>query len=168
MTGNPPPHGFDAQQARPFVANPEFTKTAILIETADGDSLTVLATPFGEQKLKGSFYAVAEGSESYGASQTEFEQNNEQVAPNQWVKRGEVRAYRTNQKCEITTEIDGEQETTVVANPGDWIVRQATGEVMVIKPAQFAERYVAKESPAPDERRSGPERKKCSVESKGP
>jgi len=34
----------------------------------------------------------------------------------------------------------------VTAEPGDWIVRQATGEVMVVKPPAFDARYVRDEA----------------------
>jgi hypothetical protein len=141
MGSAPRQHEFDASRADVFVPSETFTKTAILIEPVDPSTVTVLMTPFGEQTLRGAFYAVAEGAQAYGAARREFEATHEQVGPNRWVKREPVRAYQATEPCEVATFVSGCREASVIARPGDWIVQQATGEVMVIKPAEFAVRY---------------------------
>ena len=115
----------------------------MLVRTVDPDAQTVIDTRFGRQRLLGAFYAVAEGDASYGAARREFEATHRAVGPNRWVKCAPVLAYRTDEPCLVETVIDGHVEGTVNARPGDWIVRQHTGEVMVIDDDSFRERYVA-------------------------
>lgn len=144
-----PVHEFDLERARRFRPDEGFVKTAVLVEPADDDALT-LRTPFGDETVRGAFYAVAEGDGSYAATRERFEQSHRRVGPNQWVKDSEVLAYRADVPCRVVTEIDGETESEVVARAGDWIVRQAAGEVMVVAPTDFQARYrPIDESPAP-------------------
>jgi hypothetical protein len=141
---------FDVGRARTFRPKPEFVKTAVLVDPTDPDAITELSTPFGMQRLQGSFYVVAEGEQSYGAAQREFETSHVWVGPNRWAKSEPVSAYRTDDACTIITTITNATDTstpdhieaTVEAEPGDWIVQQITGEVMVVRPEEFAARYV--------------------------
>ncbi|HSF84692.1 MAG TPA: hypothetical protein VLG28_03410 [Acidimicrobiia bacterium] len=60
------------------------------------------------------------------------------------MKRSGVLAYRAEERCLIETHLaDGLHEGSVVADPGNWIVRQLNGEVMVVKPHTFELRYEA-------------------------
>lgn len=61
------------------------------------------------------------------------------------MKTAPVSAYRTDVSCVVDTVIGGNLEVTVTAQPGDWIVRQSTGEVMVVRGDEFHERYVGDE-----------------------
>lgn len=135
-----PVHQFDHERARRFRPDDSFVKTAVLVEPADDDALT-LRTPFGDETVRGAFYAVAEGDGSYAATRERFEQTHRRVGPNQWVKDSEILAYQADGRCRVVTEIDGEIEAEVVANAGDWIVRQEAGEMMVVTPADFQTRY---------------------------
>ena len=143
MGSETPTQAFDANRARRFRPNAAFAKTAILVELADDEAATVLKAPFGEQTLQGAFYLVAEGEGSYGAARAEFERIHEQIGPNQWAKRESVRGYQATERCMVETYVGAVHEATVSAQPGDWIVQQATGEVMVITPGEFAARYEA-------------------------
>ncbi len=139
MTSDPPEHRFDPDLATEFRPRPDFAKTAILVEpVAD---TTVLRTSFGEQSLSGSFYVIADGEGSYGAAKEEFEAGHELVGPGRWVKRSPIWAYRASAPTTVVTRIADIDESSVVATPGDWIVRQSTGEVMVVTPAEFEARY---------------------------
>lgn len=137
--------GFDDGRARTFRPNPDFVKTAVLVDVIDSDVIIELMTPFGVQRMRGPFYAVGEGEQSYGASQREFEAAHVRVGEHRWAKSEPVRAYRTDRSCEVTTTLTGpaddHAESTVGAAPGDWIVRQITGEVIVVRPDEFAARY---------------------------
>lgn len=134
-------HDFDEDKAKPYIPRPSFTKTAILLEPASDDAITVIRTPFGEQTFRGRFYLVAEGDASYGAAPDQFERAHEMTEPNQWVKSEPILAYQTNEECLIETFIGDLSEATVLAKPGDWIIKQPTGEVMVVGADAFATRY---------------------------
>ncbi len=139
MTSDSPEHRFDPDLATDFRPRPGFTKTAILVEPVA--EITVLRTSFGKQSFSGPFYVVADGEGSYGAAQDEFEAGHELIEPFRWVKRSPIRAYRADTPTIVATRIADSEESSVVAAPGDWIVQQSTGEVMVVKPAEFDERY---------------------------
>ena len=139
MTAARPEHLFDRDAAERFRPIADFVKTAIMVEPVE--PVTVLRTPFGEQTMRGDFYLVADGDGSYGAARAEFEAMHESVGPQQWVKRAEVLAYRATEPSTVVTTIDGEVEGRVVARPGDWIVQQIGGEVMVVESDEFAARY---------------------------
>jgi hypothetical protein len=142
--------GFDDDRAQTFRPNPEFVKTAVLVDVADPEAITELSASFGMQRMRGPFYAVGNGEQSYGAAQREFERAHVRVGPNRWVKSEPVRAYRTDDACTIVTMIttapdsaDPEHvEGTTDAEPGDWIVQQVTGEVMVVGSEEFVARYI--------------------------
>jgi len=141
VTSPPPVHRFDESRASEFVPRTDHVKTAILVEVADADAITVLETGFGEQTMRGAFYAIADGEGSYGAAKAEFERSHERVTPTTWRKSSPVLAYRADASCRVDTDVGETREASVVARPGDWIVRQHTGEVMVIRPEAFDERY---------------------------
>jgi len=132
-----------AARYRPKAA---FVKTAILLTLADGSDVVRVSATFGVQHMRGDFYVVASESGSYAVARKEFEKSHEQLGPHQWAKRSHVDAYRTEVDCEVETILsDGTPEVVVPALPGDWIVRQATGEIIVVAPAAFERRY----EPAP-------------------
>jgi hypothetical protein len=137
---------FDEHRARSYHPREGFAKVAVLVEPSDPGAQTLIRTPFGEQRFIGAFYVVAEGDGSYGAARDEFEQTHEEVGANRWMKTAPVSAYRTAVSCVVDTVVDGHLEVTVTAQPGDWIVRQSTGEMMVIRANQFEERYVSNDS----------------------
>lgn len=139
-------HRFDEARARRYRPRDDFAKTAVLLSTADPLAETVIETPFGRQRFIGSFYVVAADGASYGAARREFEATHRAVGPNRWVKRSPVLAYRTAEACLVETVIGDHVEGQVNARPGDWIVRQHTGEVMVMDDDAFAERYIAEGS----------------------
>lgn len=139
MTSDSPEYQFDPNLATEFRPRPDFAKTAILVEPVA--ETTVLRTSFGEQSLSGPFYVIADGRSSYGAAQREFEAGHELVSPGRWVKRSPIRAYRASTTPTVITHIADNVESSVVAMPGDWIVQQSTGEVMVVTPAEFEARY---------------------------
>lgn len=121
-------------------------KTAIFVDIADPEAVTVITTPFGEQRLKGPFYIVEEGDRSYGAGAAEFTGTHRPLGRNQWLKFETVLGYRIDEQAAVETIVgDNHHETTVVAEPGDWIIQQMTGELMVLKPSAFEERYVAED-----------------------
>ena len=126
-----------------------FEKTAVLVELSDPLAETVIDTPFGTQRFTGPFYVVADGEASYGASRHEFERTHVAIGPHRWVKTRPVMAYRTDVECVVDTVVGDGLEGTVHAQPGDWIVRQDTGELMVVGADQFAERYVREGSGQP-------------------
>jgi hypothetical protein len=141
-----PIHTFEERRARRYRPNPELAKTAILVELADPTASVEILASFGEfQTLSGSFYVVAEGDGSYGSSREEFERAHTKVGPNQYVRAADVLAYRATEPCRVETVLsDATRETMVVARPGDWIVRQPRGEVLVIAEdaeVGFAQRY---------------------------
>ena len=137
-----PTHTFDPSAAKSYRPRPNFVKTAILVPVADRKNRTTLAAPFGEEVMEGAFYIVASDSGPYGAARAEFEAAHTEIEPSRWVKSTPVLAYRAAERCVIETHLaDGTHETTVIANEGDWILQQATGEVMTTPHATFAERY---------------------------
>lgn len=93
--------------------------------------------------MHGPFYVVAGDDGSYGAAQAEFEQAHRQIGPNQWLRSEPVLAYQAAERCTVVTTIGEREESTVVAEPGDWIVQQPAGEVLAITPSAFGARYVA-------------------------
>jgi hypothetical protein len=141
VTTPPPEHVFDETAARRFEPRGDHEKTAVLVDIADDDALTVIRAPFGEQTMRGPFYAVADGEGSYGASRKEFERNHERTSSTTWRKSTPVLAYRAEEACCVHTHVGDVHETTVIARPGDWIVRQDSGEVMVVTPDAFEDRY---------------------------
>lgn len=142
MPDNVPIHEFDELRAMPFRSRSDFVKTAILLHLADPDAVVEVKAPFGREVMKGDFYLVSSAEGSYGAAKKEFEAGHVEVAPDRWVKRSLVMAYRATEICRVDTILaDGTHEVTVEAQTGDWIVRQALGEVMVVKPNAFADRY---------------------------
>lgn len=137
-----PLHKFNETLALEYRSSSAFTKTAIEVPVADTDAVVTIQAPFGLQMMRGPFYVVGSSDGSYGAAKTEFEDNHVEVAPSQWQKRATVMAYEASERCRVETWLsDGLHETTVEAQPGDWIVQQPAGEVMVIKPEAFAKRY---------------------------
>lgn len=134
---------FDDARAGRYRPRDDFVKTAVLVEPADADARTVITTRFGEQSFTGAFYIVAEGDGSYGSARCEFEASHTRVDTNRWVKEAPVHAYQTDDECVVDTVVDDQRESSVTARPGDWLVRQQTGEVMVLRPAEFTERYVS-------------------------
>jgi len=148
MTDGAMPHRFDEARARPFRPRDGVVKTAILVQLADPTATTVIEAPFGTEVMRGSFYVVADEGGSYGAAKAEFEQNHVEIASNRWEKRSNVLAYQADACWRVETHLaDGTHESTVDARPGDWIIRQATGEVMVVTADAFAKRYEPIESP---------------------
>lgn len=140
-----PVHRFDPVRAEEYRARADFTKTAILVPVADPGATVTIRAPFGEEVMQGAFYIVASSDGPYGAARAEFEAMHEEVAPQRWVKRSSVLAYRAEERCLIETHLaDGTHEASVLAEDGDWIVRQSTGEVMAIKPHTFELRYEAR------------------------
>lgn len=135
-------HRFDEARARRYRPRDDFAKTTVLLSTADPLAETVIDTPFGRQRFIGSFYVVAADDGLYGATRREFETTHRAVGPNRWVKHSPVLAYRTSEACLVETVIGDHVEGHVNARPGDWIVRQHTGEMMVIDDDAFVERYV--------------------------
>jgi hypothetical protein len=137
---------FDTTRARRFRPRQGMVKTAILLRPAgqgsQGSQEKVrIQAPFGEQEMHGPFYVVASEDGSYGAVQAEFEQAHRQVGPNQWERVEPVLAYQTDERCTVVTTVESHEESTVLAEPGDWIVQQPAGEVMVVKPSDFDARY---------------------------
>lgn len=143
MSGSGPPrHRFRADLAESYVPDPDFAKIAVLVTPTDPTHVIELRAPFGPQRMRGAFYAVAEGEGSYGAAREEFEAHHQRVGPSRWIKRGRVEAYRALSRCIVHTVLsNGMDETTVEADQGDWIVRQPDGELTVLDAASFAERY---------------------------
>ncbi len=137
---------FDENRARSYRPRDDFAKVAVLVEPSDPGAQTRIRTPFGDQRFIGAFYVVAEGDGSYGATRDEFEQTHKEVAANQWTKTSPVLAYRTDVSCVVDTVVGGHLEVTVTAQPGDWLIRQTTGEVMVVRDHDFEERYVSERS----------------------
>lgn len=132
---------FDTGRATWFRPNPDMVKIAVLVDVIDPTATTVINAPFGVQRLKGPFYAVVEDDQTYGAAQHEFEAVHASVGPNRWIKTESVQAYRAEAACTIRTLIGEHEESRVDAAPGDWIVRQPTGEVNVLTAAAFTKRF---------------------------
>ena len=123
---------FDEAAASAFRPLASFEKTAILAKLKDETATTTICTTFGDQVLRGSFYLVADGEDSYGAAKAEFEHSHTKIGPSSWVKHGRVLAYQVDEPQVIETMIDAHVESIVEASRGDWIVRQDTGEVIVL------------------------------------
>lgn len=155
MVSEPPVHRFDRSRAGSYRPNPTHSKTAILVDVADALSTTVINASFGVQRFRGPFYIVAEGAQSYGVAKREFDNSHVLAGRNRWAKSESVLAYQADERSVVETYIDDHRETSVVAEPGAWIVRQSSGEVMVITPKDFVERYVA-DNPAVDPVDDGP------------
>ena len=143
MVSEPPVHRFDRSRARAYRPNPAHSKTAILVDIADASVTTSINAPFGVQRFRGPFYVVAEGAGSYGVAKREFDNSHVEVGQHRWAKSEPVLAYQAEQRSVVETYIDDHRETSVVAEPGAWIVRQKSGEIMVIEPSEFVARYVA-------------------------
>lgn len=135
-------HRFDESRACRYRPRDDFAKTAVLLVTADPAAETVIDTSFGHQRFIGAFYVVADADASYGAARREFEATHRAIEPNRWVKQSPVLAYRAAEPCLVETVIGDCVEGSVNARPGDWIVRQHTGEMMVMDDDAFVERYV--------------------------
>lgn len=133
---------FDRDAAQSYKPNPDFGKIAVLVDVADADAVTVIRATFGEQRMRGPFYAVADGDGSYGAAREQFERTHRSTGPSCWVKTEPVLAYQAQQRATVETHIGDHREASVVADSGDWVVMQHGGELMVIEPDAFAERYV--------------------------
>jgi len=146
MSDRLPAHRFDEARARRYRPRDDFAKTAVLVKPTDPHAQIVIDTPFGEQRFAGAFYVIAEGDASYGAARRQFEESHTAVGQNRWVKSAPVLAYRTDEPCLVETVIGEHVETSVNARPGDWIVRQRTGEVMVMDADAFVERYISEGS----------------------
>lgn len=134
-------HEFDGDRASRFTPRPSFVKTAVLVVVVDPEAVTRIRTPFGEQSMRGSFYVVAEGNGSYGAARAEFEASHVEVEPGRWIKSEPVVAYQVDEASAVVTELASGRESVVEARPGDWVVRQNSGEAMTIRPDEFNERY---------------------------
>jgi len=143
MGNRPPTHRFDDARAGRYHPRDGFVKTAVLVEPVAPDARTVIDTSFGDQSFIGAFYIVADGAGSYGAVRSEFEASHRQLEPGRWAKDAPVLAYQVDEECVVDTVVGSHLESTVTARSGDWIVRQRTGELMVIGPEEFAERYVS-------------------------
>lgn len=143
MDSHLPLCSFEDARAGRYRPREGFVKTAVLVEPPDADARTVIATRFGEQSFTGAFYIVADGDGSYGSARRQFEASHTAVGSNRWVKDAPVHAYQTDDECVVDTVVDDRRESSVTARPGDWIVRQQTGEVMVLRSAEFTERYVS-------------------------
>ncbi len=142
MDSKESPHRFDEARASEYMPRRDLVKTAILLRQADPDALVTIQAPFGPEVMKGDFYVVASPDGAYGAARVEFEASHIEIGPQRWIKQSRVLAYQTTEACLVETLLaDGTLEGTVEAHPRDWIVRQAAGEVMVIEPERFAERY---------------------------
>jgi hypothetical protein len=141
VTSPPPEHTFDETRAQRYEPRDDHVKTAVLVDVADAQAVTVITAPFGEQTMRGPFYAVAEGDRSYGASRDEFEGTHARLSPTSWRKSAHVLAYRADATSSVHTDVRGLREASIIARPGDWIIRQASGEVMVLTPDAFQERY---------------------------
>lgn len=155
MVSEPPVHCFDRSRARAYRPNPAHSKTAILVDIADASVTTSINAPFGVQRFRGPFYIVAEGAQSYGVAKREFDNSHIEVGQHRWTKSKSVLAYQAEDRSVVETYIDDHRETSVVAEPGAWIVRQSSGEVMVLTPKEFVERYIA-DNPAVDPVDDGP------------
>lgn len=155
MGSKPPVHRFDRAKARAYLPNPNHAKTAILVDVADASATTAINAPFGVQRFRGPFYIVAEGAQSYGVAKREFDNSHVATGQNRWTKSESVLAYQAEERSVVETYIDDHRETSVVSEPGAWIVRQSSGEIMVITPKDFVERYVA-DDPAVDPVDDGP------------
>jgi hypothetical protein len=142
MPEDTPVHEFNEEHAKEFEPRSSYVKTAILVELANPDATVTIRAPFGAEVMKGAFYIVASPQGSYGAARAEFEDTHVEVEPCRWVKRARVQAYQTAKPCRVETWLaDGTHEGTVDAKPGDWIVKQDGGEVMVLTDNDFAARY---------------------------
>lgn len=133
---------FDEARADRFRPRPSFAKTALLVEVAEPDDVTTIEAPFGRQTFRGPFYVVADGDRTYGAARDEFEASHRRLDDGRWEKTASVLAYRTGDRCTVETRVGEQLEATTTAEPGDWIVRQPGGEVMVVRPDEFEARYV--------------------------
>lgn len=129
-----------------YQANPEFGKTAILCRLLS-EKVDIEAT-WGPETLTTDFYLVAEGDKSYGAAVEEFERKHEQISPNRWRAKGcdmgSVQARRATAGEVIVTRPTSAtaDESTVTAEAGNWIVRQAAGDDHTMVDAAFRERYI--------------------------
>lgn len=131
---------FDAARAGQFRPRHRFVKTAVLLVPA-GTEIVKIRAPFGDQNMHGPFYVVAGEDGSYGAAQAEFERTHRRVGPHQWLRVEPVLAYQTSERCTVVTTVDDREESRVVAEPGDWIVQQPSGEMMALTAAEFDARY---------------------------
>lgn len=134
-------HVFDEAAAEAYSANSAFVKTAIRVDPPQPDDITRIATRFGEQSFEGSFFLVAEGDSSYGIAIDEFEATHESIGSSQYKKRGTVRAYSLRESCLVETWIGSHLEATTNAVPGDWVVQQPSGELVVMPEDEFRQRY---------------------------
>lgn len=141
MTSPPPEHTFDETRARRYEPRDDHVKTAVLVDVVDPEAVTVIRASFGEQTMRGPFYAVSEGDGSYGASRDEFERAHDRLSATSWQKSAPVLAYRADTTSCVHTDVGGIREASITARPGDWIVRQTSGEVMVITADAFEARY---------------------------
>ena len=131
---------FDATRARRFRPRSDHVKVAILVTPVDEE--VAIRAPFGEQRMRGPFYVVADDDGSHGAAQREFERTHRRAGPCQWVKTEPVLAYEGSEAGTLRTVLDGHTEATTPVTPGSWLVQQATGEVQTMSAAAFASRYV--------------------------
>jgi len=132
---------FDANSAVAYGSRDTFERTAILALVIGEETETPITTSFGHQVMRGAFYLVADGEGSYGAARAEFEHGHRRTGPTTWVKQAQVLAYRTPIPATIETRVNDHVESVVEATAGDWIIRQETGELMVLRPEAFDERY---------------------------
>ncbi|MCB0973105.1 MAG: hypothetical protein KDB86_00945 [Actinobacteria bacterium] len=136
------PFDFDDTKAQTYGSREQFEKTAVLLRMWDSEAVTSLRTSFGRQDMTGDFYVVADADSCYGVDKVEFERSHRQVAPDIWTKTVNVAAYQLSENARVATVLQsGARESVVDAEPGDWVVKHIGGEITVVKPEHFRERY---------------------------
>lgn len=111
-------------------------KTAVLVEEP-----ATYETSWGVQEMHGPHYRINLGDEApYGSEKSRFEAEHVEVDGG-YRKSAVIDAYQVTETTPVTTYLDGKIETENVAEPGDWIVRQPQGEVMVVSTEKFGRLY---------------------------
>lgn len=121
-------------------------KHARFVGKAD-HATTVIKAEWGErQTLVGSYYEIYNpetGKVKYGSAFDEWIATNTQLGNStQWYKSAPVRAYPSPIEGWLETVLaDGTVETHKFVHPGDWVVKQAMGEVMCLGAQKFPTLY---------------------------
>ena len=137
---------FDDSLAKSYPPRRE-VKQAVLVPVPEDVETTIVPEWGGEQKFKGSWYAIYEGAQvAYGSARAEFDDSHGSVddCENGYVKTEPILAYRySGPTATVVTRLaNGHVETKNTVEDGKWMVRWKNGEVGTMTDAKFRSKYV--------------------------
>lgn len=137
---------FDDTLAKSYLPR-RVVKQAVLVPVPDGVESIIVPSWGGEQRFRGSWYAIYEGLQvAYGSARTEFDDTHAKVdeRENGYVKTEPIMAYRySGPAAEVVTILaDGTVETKNTVEDGKWMVKWPHGEVGTMTDEKFRSKYI--------------------------